>query len=436
MSQTDTTLMYPNELIKMWLREHDQHGLPFDIAESRSRKSNYPADLLCLSHLRWNFVYQRPQHLLSRAARARRVFFVEEPVFDTGSLRLDITETDCGVKVVVPQLPQGLNSEIATGAVLRQMIDRLLVTEGIRDFVLWYYTPMALNFTRHLKPSVTVFDCMDELSAFKNAPAQLKNLEKELFDRADLVFTGGRSLYEAKKAAHPSVHAFPSSIDRDHFGQARTVSAEKEPEDQKEIPRPRFGFFGVIDERFDIELLSAVANARSDWHFIVIGPVVKIDPATLPQLPNIHYLGSKPYRDLPNYLAGWNVAWLPFARNESTRFISPTKTPEYLAAGKPVISTSIADVVRPYGENRLVEIADTREEFIRSAERLLATSFNRTAWLKKVDAFLSDMSWDTTWLEMWKLIEEIGAARQRKPAVKSSGVAMHKTGTAGAAGAV
>jgi UDP-galactopyranose mutase len=319
---------------------------------------------------------------------------------------------------------------------LRQMIDRLLMTESVRDFVLWYYTPMALDFTRHLKPSVTVFDCMDELSAFKGAPQELKDLETELFARADLVFTGGHSLYEAKKAQHPRVHAFPSSIDRDHFMQARSLDPAREPDDQKDIPHPRLGFFGVVDERFDVELLRAVAAARPDWHFVIVGPVVKIDPADLPQAPNIHYLGGKQYRDLPQYVGGWNVALLLFARNESTKFISPTKTPEYLAAGKPVISTSITDVVRPYGEKGLVEIADTPEEFCRAAERLLAADKNKSTWQETVDEFLSQMSWDSTWSEMWKLIEEIGSARQRKPVVKSPNLGIHKTGAAGTAGAV
>ncbi|HEX6731566.1 MAG TPA: glycosyltransferase family 1 protein [Pyrinomonadaceae bacterium] len=431
MGQTDEALMYPNEMIKMWLKEHTQEKDSSSL--SRSRKANYPADLVCLSHLRWDFVYQRPQHLLSRAAKDRRVFFIEEPLFDEGSMRLEVRETDSGVKVVVPRLPQGLQSEIATEAVLRQMVDRLFVTESLREYVLWYYTPMALDFTRHLKPSVTVFDCMDELSAFKNAPARLRELERELFARADLVFTGGHSLYEVKKSQHSSVHAFPSSIDRDHFAQARTQrDPDSEPEDQKHIPHPRFGFFGVVDERFDIDLLSSVSEARPEWQFVIIGPVVKIDPETLPRRANIHYLGSKPYRDLPGYLAGWDVAILPFAKNESTRFISPTKTPEYLAAGKAVISTSITDVVRPYGQNGMVEIADEPEEFIRVAERLLRGDQDRTDWLKKVDTFLSHMSWDATWAEMWKLIEEIGSARQRKPVVKAE---VYKVGSADAAGA-
>jgi len=373
-------------------------------------------DLICFSHLRWDFVYQRPQHLLSRAARDRRVYYIEEPCFDHGSMRLSISERDSGVKVVVPYLPSGLNSTTAIEAVLQQMIDRLLAVEGIREFVSWYYTPMAVEFTRHLKPTVTVYDCMDELSAFKNAPATLQNLEEELFRRADLVFTGGQSLYEAKQGSHHAVHAFPSSIDRDHFMQARVFSGI-EPGDQKDIPHPRLGFFGVVDERFDIELLSDIASTRPDWNFIIIGPVVKIDPATLPRLSNIHYLGPKLYNDLPSYIAGWDVALLLFARNEATRFISPTKTPEYLAAGKPVVSTSIRDVVRPYGENGLVEIADTKHEFINACEKALSNL--APDWSERVDSFLAGTSWDSTWNRMSNLIDDLLVLYQRKPSTKS-----------------
>src|SRR6185503_8090868 len=361
-------------------------------------------DLVCFSHLRWDFVYQRPQHLLSRCARDRRVFFIEEPIFANSSMRLDVRETDTGVHVVTPQLPEGLRSEIAITAVMKEMTDRLCLDHAIDEDVFWYYTPMALNFTSHFTPKASVYDCMDELSAFKGASTSLPQLEKELFGRVDLVFTGGQSLYEAKRNQHRAVYAFPSSIDAAHFGKARVF--ERDPADQKDIPHPRLGFFGVIDERFDIELLDAVATSRPDWQFVIIGPTVKIDPTTLPRHANIHYLGSKKYEELPGYLAGWDVALLLFARNESTRFISPTKTPEYLAAGKPVISTSIRDVVRPYGELDLVRIADTSTEFIKAAEELLghtnsepgavATGSLQTPskkeWLQKVDAFLADMS--------------------------------------------
>jgi UDP-galactopyranose mutase len=360
-------------------------------------------DLVCLSHLRWDFVYQRPQHLLSRFAKVRRVFFVEEPIFEDGPMHLDVTERECGVKVVVPRLPKELVSADALDVVQRGMIDRLFKEHNIDSHILWYYTPMATSWTKHLQPAAVVYDCMDELSAFKGAPTALKEHEAELFKSADLVFTGGQSLYEAKRHQHKNVFAFPSSIDMPHFAQAR--SAQDEPSDQADIPHPRLGFFGVIDERMDIELIERVAQARPDWHLVIVGPVVKIDPATLPRRDNIHYLGSKSYKELPSYLAGWDVALLPFARNESTRFISPTKTPEYLAAGCPVVSTSIRDVVRPYGELGLVHIADTPAEFVSGIEA--AMNEDAASRMLKVDEFLSQTSWDRTWGRMAELIEDV-----------------------------
>lgn len=372
-------------------------------------------DLVCFSHLRWDFVYQRPQHLLSRCAKDRRVFYVEEPIFGNGSMRLEVREADAGVHVVVPHLPDGLRSEIAINAVMREMTRQLFIDHDIDEYIFWYYTPMALSFTDHFNPVASVYDCMDELSAFKGAHSTLPMLEKQLFRYVDLVFTGGQSLYEAKCDQHPSVHAFPSSIDASHFGKARNIN--EDPEDQAHIPHPRLGFFGVIDERFDSDLLDRVAAMRPDWHFVMIGPIVKIDPATLPNHPNIHYLGGKKYQELPEYLAGWDIALLLFARNESTRFISPTKTPEYLAAGKPVISTSIRDVVRPYGELKLVEIADSPEQLIKAAEKLLAKT-GRTEWLAKVDAFLEHISWDKTWAQMCNLIDNV--IQKKRPARTAS----------------
>ena len=373
------------------------------------------SDLICFSHLRWDFVFQRPQHLLTRCAKERRVFFIEEPVFCSGSMRLEVSEKQSGVRVVVPHLPDGLRSEVAIHAVMREMTRQFFIDHDINEYVFWYYTPMALRFTSHFNPMVSVYDCMDELSAFKGAHSELPLLEKQLFRYVDLVFTGGQSLYEAKRGQHPSVHAFPSSIDAAHFGKARTL--KNDPEDQKQIAHPRLGFFGVIDERFDIDLLDQVAAQRPDWNFVIIGPVVKIDPETLPKHSNIHYLGGKTYDELPNYLAGWDIALLLFARNESTRFISPTKTPEYLAAGKPVISTSIRDVVRPYGELKLVEIADTPDEFIQAAEQILSGSA-QSEWLARVDTFLEHISWDKTWLEMSSLIDEV--IERKRPAKSTS----------------
>jgi glycosyltransferase involved in cell wall biosynthesis len=270
---------------------------------------------------------------------------------------------------------------------------------------------MAIPFAEELEPLAVVYDCMDELSLFRGAPRELVDREARLLAAADLVFTGGQSLYEAKREKHPRVHAFPSSIDAEHFRAARETRPE--PADQAGIPGPRMGYFGVIDERLDLDLLAAVAEARPDWHLVMVGPVVKIDPASLPQHPNLHWLGMKSYPELPQYLAGWDVALMPFALNESTRFISPTKTPEYLAGGRPVVSTPIRDVVKPYGESGMVEIADSPEEFVAAVERVLARA-DREDWLRRVDEHLSHGSWSRTWQQMSELIEAAVASRRER----------------------
>jgi UDP-galactopyranose mutase len=371
-----------------------------------------PPDLVCLSHLRWGFVYQRPQHLLSRFARDRRTFFIEEPRVDAAlrAARLDVSVDEAsGVVLVQPQLPEGL-SPAAAIAIQAMLLDDLFEAQRIRRPVLWYYTPMALPFTRHLDACVRVFDCMDELSAFKNAPAGLRELEAEMFSSVDLVFTGGHSLYRAKRHLHPNVHAVPSSVDRAHFALARLL---EEPADQAVLPGPRAGFFGVIDERMDLDLLAGLADLRPELQIVMVGPVAKIDPASLPRRPNLHWLGGRTYDELPGYLAGWDVALVPFARNESTRFVSPTKTPEYLAAGRPVVSTSIQDVVEPYERLGLVHIADDPEAFARAVDAALAEDADRRN--ARADAFLAGTSWDKTFARMLRLLDgQIALERRRR----------------------
>jgi glycosyltransferase involved in cell wall biosynthesis len=361
-------------------------------------------DLICFSHLRWSFVFQRPQHLMVRAARDRRVYFVEERAVSDEGMWLD-TSVDQGVTVVVPHLARGIAPSTAD-ALLTQMLREFFDRRVSPRPVAWVYTPMMVPLLRELRPSTVVYDCMDELSGFVGAPVEMPVREEELLQTADVVFTGGHSLYEAKRKHHSNVHAFPSSVDVSHFARAREIL--EAPEDQRVIPRPRIGFCGVIDERMDIPLLRAVAALKPDWHFVLIGPTAKIDPATLPHGANLHYLGVKPYAQLPAYFAGWSAATLPFARNMATRFISPTKTPEYLAAGCPVVSTSIADVVQPYGELRLAEIADTPDAFVRGLERAMG-AHGRHA-VARAKSLLDHMSWDRTWAEMSHLVRAAEAA--------------------------
>ena len=356
-------------------------------------------DLLCFSHLRWEFVFQRPQHLLSRAAKAMRVLYWEEPMHTTApQASVDRSLSAEGVIVLRPRIPHGQH----WAAVQRVLLDQVLQEFAVQDPVLWYYTPFALSFSSHLNGRPTVFDCMDELTAFAGADPDLPAYEQDLLSRAALVFTGGYSLYEAKRTQHPDVHAFPSGVDAAHFTPAR--GALPDPADQQAIPRPRMGFYGVLDERLDRDLLATVADLRPDTHFVLIGPVAKLDAADLPLRPNLHYLGSKPYGELPGYVAHWDAALMPFAINAATRFISPTKTPEYLAAGRPVVSTPIVDVVRQYGAMQGVQIARTAAEFASATDAALRLADIPATWLPEADAAVAEMSWDSIWSRMAGLV--------------------------------
>ncbi len=338
---------------------------------------------------------------MSRFARTRRVFFFEEPVFeDTEPHLRSVICAKTGVHVQTPVLPHGMDQQ-AIRAEQRRLLATMLEDNRIKQYIAWYYTPMAREFAGALKPRVTVYDCMDELSCFAGASPAMRANELALFEEADLVFTGGASLFESKRKQHHAVHLFPSSVEVAHFTRARTVT--QEPADQMCLPKPRLGYAGVIDERMDLELLLSVAQQRPNWQLVLLGPVVKIDASALPQAPNIHYLGMKQYSDLPAYLSGWQIGMLPFALNESTRFISPTKTPEYLAAGLQVISTPIRDVVTPYGAMQLVGIAHDAAEFIRIGDELLSKPPDND-FLAAVDGFLSRSSWDRTWSGMNELI--------------------------------
>jgi len=373
-------------------------------------------DLICFSHLRWSFVFQRPQHLLSRYARERRVYFVEEPVFGDEGDHLEQATSVEGVHVVVPHLNHGTRD---ADAVQSAMLRELMAKEAIQHYVLWYYTPMALPIARDTQPLAIVYDCMDQLAAFKNAPPALLEREEDLFSKADVVFTGGYSLYEEKKSRHRNVHPFPSSVDVQHFAQAR--APQEDPEDQKSVPRPRLGFYGVIDERMDLALIAGLAAARPGWNVVLIGPTVKVDEQSLPRAANIHYLGSKQYPQLPSYAAGWDVALMPFARNESTEFISPTKTPEYLAAGLPVVSTSIRDVKNPYEGLGLVRIADSVRDFVSACDAALREPLG--PYLAKADQFLAELSWDETWNQMSLLVERAVQRRLEGTSSRTSGLA-------------
>lgn len=357
--------------------------------------------LIVFCHLRWDFVFQRPQHLMTRLAEHYNILFVEEPVFSEGQAHLQKTAVAPNITVCRPHTaihaPGFHDDQIPT----LQTLLADLVPDGEQP-VVWFYTPMALPLLQGLRPSKVVYDCMDELAAFKNAPKQLLQRETALLNIADLVFTGGPSLYQSKRDRHASAHCFSSSVDANHFRQAQDRSISHP--DQANIPHPRLGFYGVIDERFDTELVRAMAAAHPEWQLVLVGPVVKIDPANLPQAPNIHYMGQRTYPELPKFLAGWDLCLLPFALNESTKFISPTKVLEYMAAELPSVSTPITDVKVPYGD--VVAIAEGAEDYIAACERMLALSeTDKQQLATRMREVVAGTSWDLTATRMHELIK-------------------------------
>jgi UDP-galactopyranose mutase len=370
----------------------------------------YDYDIVVFSHLRWDFVYQRPQHLLSRLALRSQVIFIEEPIYDP-EVEPFLECIPAAVNVLVFRL----HTPIPTPGfhdchlpLLIPLVQKMLDEEGIKEYVAWLYTPMAVPLAQAFSPLAVVYDSMDELSTFLGAPPELLAHEQTLFGWADLVFTGGPSIYKFKRDRHPNVYCFPSSVDAAHFRQALTGIAEAP--DQVALPHPRLGFFGVIDERLDLPLIDALAEAHPEWQIVLVGPVVKIDPASLPQRANILYTGQRNYAQLPAYLAGWDVCLLPFARNDATRFISPTKTLEYMAAERPIVSTPITDVAEPYGD--IVYLGDTPAAFIAACERALgATPAERAERIRGMRRVLSQTSWDATAQAMEKLIEQAVTAQ-------------------------
>jgi UDP-galactopyranose mutase len=373
--------------------------------------------IVVFCHLRWDFVFQRPQHLLTRLARHFNILVVEEPVRHEGGDFLKKTVVAENITICQPHTAcaeWGFHDAQISHV---QPLLAGLVPDGERPIV-WFYTPMALPLLQGFDPSLIVYDCMDELSAFKNPPKQLLQRESALLGMADVVFTGGPSLYEAKRQRHHNTFCFPSSVDAAHFGKAldRTISAPQ----QAGLPHPRLGFYGVIDERFDIDMLRDIADARPEWQLVMVGPVVKIDPAHLPHNPNIHYMGQAGYADLPAWLAGWDVCLMPFAMNESTKFISPTKVLEYMAAELPIVSTPVNDVKVPYGH--VVAIADTSAEFIAACDAALAMTPEQTERMVAAQReIVANTSWDRTASAMQDiLLNTQGAASASRPAANES----------------
>jgi glycosyltransferase involved in cell wall biosynthesis len=364
--------------------------------------------LIVFSHLRWDFVYQRPQHLLSRlAAMGRQVLFIEEPVQGSATPFFERFAPQPGIEVLRPHTPlraSGYADEQLP--YIAELLTDYLIDFNIAEYDVWFYTPLALPLLTELEPRIVVYDCMDELASFAHAPPQMLERERSLLRQADVVLCGGPSLHDAKRIVHPKAVCLPSAVDVEHFAPRSSL-----PEDpQAHLPRPRLGFYGVVDERLDIDLIAALADADPDWQIVMVGPVVKISAADLPRRPNLHWTGQESYERLPLWVAGWDVCLVPFALNEATRFISPTKTLEYMAAGKPVVSTPIKDVLRLYGE--AVAVGHDHDEFVRACRRALEESaLERRLRASRMQQMVRQSTWDAAARTVHQLLLEAGQRR-------------------------
>lgn len=349
-------------------------------------------DMIVFSHLRWDFVYQRPQHLISRISNSYKTLFIEEPIppgeYETIGFDLEVISKNLTV----------LKPRVETIEDIHLILNRLHIYHAK---LIWFYSPSFLPLLNSISADGIIYDCMDELSLFKGAPENLRKQDQKLLNMADLVLTGGISLFESKSKFSDSIYCFPSSVDYRHFASAQ--NSIPIPPDMKIIKKPVIGYIGVIDERIDMELLRESAKILPEYDFVMIGPLAKITENDLAKAENIHYLGMKSYDDLPNYLKAFDIAMMPFALNDSTRFISPTKTLEYMAAGKPIISTAIKDVTRQY--SNCIPIVDSAETFKKAVTHLEKSS--QTARNEKYREILDKTSWDNTASEMIKLIKAI-----------------------------
>lgn len=362
------------------------------------------------SHLRWDFVWQRPQQILSRLAVNAPVLFIEEPVFldDIAAPRLDLSVPFANVFRAVPALPGEMRDDQDHAISLVRSLAQEAIASDQRlkgrftRPVQWFYSPATAPFMLGAFNEVgVVYDCMDELAQFRFAHPDLPRRERLLLSSADVVFTGGRKLYDAKRRYHRNVHFFGCGVDAPHFGKARLAETPL-PADVANLPKPVFGYFGVIDERIDYELIAQLAAKNPDASVVMVGPVVKVDPASLPDAPNIHWLGRREYAELPAYVKAFTVCLMPFALNEATEYINPTKTLEYMAGGKPIVSTALADVVNNFAP--VVRVARSREEFVNSSVRAAANP--DLVMIREGIRMATNASWESVVAQMRRLISE------------------------------
>jgi len=370
---------------------------------------NYPIIVHC--HLCWDWVWQRPQQFLSRLSQRHKILFVEtigpDPQLATPVARYRTAENSPNITILRLQFPSWRWGDSDYVDSERRRIVQEFVAEGplqgqFENPVQWFYDPMAVPaFAGHMKERLTVYDCMDELSKFKGAPPQIIQREATLLKTAEVVFTGGRKLFESKRQHNDNCHFYGCGVDGEHFGKARSETTAV-PEQLQKLKKPVLGYFGVVDERMDYELVAALADANSDWSVAIVGPVMKVDPGALPQRPNLHWLGQQTYRDLPAFCKGFDVCLMPFALNESTEFINPTKALEYMATGRMIVSTAVPDVVSNFGT--VAKVANSKEEFIELCRKAVMAPEAQT--IERGLQMVGDNSWEAIVAKLEHHIEE------------------------------
>jgi UDP-galactopyranose mutase len=375
--------------------------------------------LIVFSHRRWSFVFQRAEHLLTRLAHRFDVYFIEEPVFAEGAPALMSATHQNGVEVLTPRMPvfaPGFHDEQL--AVLAPLMQEFVAARQLSEPIVWLSTPLVLPLVADLEPRAVVYDCIDAPVALRFAPPPLAAREAALLELADVVFTGGPSLHEALRGRHPNLHCVPGGVDAAHFEPSSLghhhVESAAATQLHRGMPRPRLGFFGAIDERLDLDLVANIAALRPGWQIVMAGPVVRIDPATLPQRPNIRWVGLQRHEALPHVMAHWDACLLPFVLDETTRFLSPDRILDYLAGGKPVVSTEIPDAVSLYAS--VLRFGSTAEDFVAAVEAALAEPPEAMAdWRARAKTLVQGRTWDAAADTVARLLREYVAGTPAAP---------------------
>jgi glycosyltransferase involved in cell wall biosynthesis len=374
-------------------------------------------DIICFAH-DWGGDPTSKTHIMRLLAKKSRVLWVNSiamrrPVASKSDARRLITklrrafagcvEVEPNIFVVNPlvlPLPGSALAQRLNGVLLERSLRRTLSKLSFARPILWTFLPTMNRLVGRLGERLLVYHCVDKYSEFSGVPRDaIVAMERDLVKRADLVFTSAARLLEECRPLNPHTHFITHGVDTAHFGRALDPQTPV-PDDLAGIRKPVAGFFGLIADWVDLPLIRSLARERPDWSFVLIGKAAT-DLAPLQGLSNVHWLGQKPYTELPGYCRGFDVALIPFVQNELTLRVNPLKLREYLAAGLPVVSTPLPEISRYDG---LVRLATRREEFIGGIEAALAERSPELAG-RRFEAMRGE-SWEARVADMARLIDE------------------------------